>query len=155
MYVQCNIRVHAFFEIYHISQLFYFLCSQILSVFQCLFWYVTQLYKKILTCPGDPKLWSQNIQEIYDSEGKKFKQFWNPLAKGYEMSTEMKFSEKVLHPNVHTEFHVYLYLFVFSSKYECTLPKEGGKSIFYQNFIINKNILSHCNQLFLDVIFYN
>ena len=49
---------------------------------------------------GDPKFWSQNIRELYILE-KNFKQFWNPLARGYKIPLESEFSKKVPHPNVH------------------------------------------------------
>ena len=42
---------------------------------------------------GDSKLWSQIIREIYDSEKKEEKKFWNPMAQCYQMPTELEFYE--------------------------------------------------------------
>ena len=59
----------------------------------CVFCYVTWLYlkkkKKFNFTTGYPKLWSQIIREMYDSEKK-----WNPLANGYQIPSELKFSKK-------------------------------------------------------------
>ena len=102
-------------ENFRILQLFYYLCSQfswflkndlifVFSVSMRFFWTVTRLYLKknifLTLLQGIPNL-EVRIFEKYKSQKKNKKQFWNALAEGYKMPSELDFSKKVPQPSVH------------------------------------------------------